>query len=85
MERLFAFGAEDPVIGRAILRAVNLLATPQELMADTELMARAMQLAAERNAATHSDDSPAAPERSPNRWAREGPTHQEMLDLTAAA
>ena len=84
MEQLFAFGAEDPVIGRAILRAVNLLATPQELMADTELMGRAMQLAAQRNPAPDVDD-PAAAEPAPNRWAREGPTHQEMLDLTDAA
>ncbi len=70
MDQLFALGGDDPLLGRAILRAVNLLATPDELMADTALVARAMELAAAGKVAAG------------NQWARLGPTHKEMLELS---
>ena len=38
MDQLLRLGADDPIVGRAILRAVNLLATPQQLMNEPEVM-----------------------------------------------
>ncbi len=40
MDQLLRLGADDPIVGRAILRAVNLLATPQQLMNEPEVMTR---------------------------------------------
>jgi flavin-dependent dehydrogenase len=74
MDQLLRLGADDPIVGRAILRAVNLLATPQQLMSEAEVMSRIVELAAAHTAAPHPR----------NRWAREGPTREEMIDLTAA-
>ena len=73
IDRLFELGSDDPVLGRAILRVVNLLATPQQLMSDPEVVSRAMQLA-----------SDTAGQTPVNRWAREGLSRQQLLDLTAA-
>ncbi len=88
------FGSNDPIVGRAILRALNLLATPQQLMNEPEVLTRALELAAERAAARADDGggtgsgpdsaSRSGPGRPGGRWARSGPTHQEMIDLTAA-
>jgi len=75
---LMELGGDDPLVGRAILRAVNVLATPEQLMADAAVLTRVMELAAAR-AGARSNDGEAA-----NPWARQGPTRQEMLDLTAA-
>jgi 2-polyprenyl-6-methoxyphenol hydroxylase-like FAD-dependent oxidoreductase len=74
LDRLFELGSDDPLLGRAILKAVNLLATPQELMSDPAVVSRALALAAE------------SPETEPssNRWLRDGPSRKEMLALTAA-
>lgn len=77
IDQLMALGGDDPVLGRAILKAVNLLATPEQLMRDPVLLARAMELAAAKA------DAASSPAR-PTRWARRGPTRQELLDLTAA-
>jgi 2-polyprenyl-6-methoxyphenol hydroxylase-like FAD-dependent oxidoreductase len=74
MDQLLRLGADDPIVGRAILRAVNLLATPQQLMNEPDVMTRIVELAATHRPAPHPR----------NRWAREGPSRQEMIDLTAA-
>jgi hypothetical protein len=74
MDQLLRLGADDPIVGRAILRAVNLLATPQQLMNEADVMTRIVELAATQSPAPHPR----------NRWAREGPSRQEMIDLTAA-
>ena len=74
MDQLLRLGADDPIVGRAILRAVNLLATPQQLMNEPEVMTRVMELAAAGGGAAHPR----------NRWARQGPTREEMIELTAA-
>jgi 2-polyprenyl-6-methoxyphenol hydroxylase-like FAD-dependent oxidoreductase len=74
MDQLLRLGSDDPIVGRAILRAVNLLATPQQLMNEPEVMTRVMELAAAGGGAAYAR----------NRWAREGPTREEMIELTAA-
>jgi 2-polyprenyl-6-methoxyphenol hydroxylase-like FAD-dependent oxidoreductase len=61
--------ATDPVIGRAMVRFWNLLATPADLMADAELMGRMAEVMAE-------------PERYPLP-PREGPTREELLAALA--
>jgi 2-polyprenyl-6-methoxyphenol hydroxylase-like FAD-dependent oxidoreductase len=66
---LFAAAATDPVIGRGMARFWNLLATPAELMADAELMARVAEVVQNRD-------------RYPLP-SREGPTRQELLELLA--
>ncbi|HEY3810702.1 MAG TPA: FAD-dependent monooxygenase [Acidimicrobiales bacterium] len=77
IDQLMELGGDDPILGRAILKAVNLLATPQQLMRDPALLSRTIELAAAK-----ANAPPAAPR--PNRWARQGPTRQELLDPTAA-
>jgi hypothetical protein len=88
-------GGDDPLVGRAILRAVNLLATPDQIMADAAVLTRVMELAQARARAREdksaaakasgAGEDAAAPGAAPsNPWARHGPTRQEMLDLTAA-
>lgn len=81
MERLLEIGSDDPIIGRAILRAFNVLATPQQLMTDPALVARVMELVAARSAGDGAARSSLA---SAERWVRRGPTRDEMLELTAA-
>jgi 2-polyprenyl-6-methoxyphenol hydroxylase-like FAD-dependent oxidoreductase len=79
IDQLFALGSDDPVLGRAILRAVNVLATPNQLMADPAVVARAMELAA---AQAQPDSRPSRDSR--NRWSRAGLSRDEMVALTAA-
>ncbi len=50
IEQLMRLGADDPIVGRGILQAINLLATPQQLMTDPALVARVLELAAARAA-----------------------------------
>ena len=52
MNQLMKLGSNDPIVGRAILRAVNLLATPQQLMGEAEVLTRIMELGAARAADT---------------------------------
>jgi len=61
MAAVFAAAATDPVIGRALVRSWNLLATPVELMADAELMARMAEVMA------HPEDHPLPTPVGPNR------------------
>ncbi|HEX2849113.1 MAG TPA: FAD-dependent oxidoreductase [Acidimicrobiales bacterium] len=69
---VFAAAATDPIIGRAIMRFMNLLATPADLMADAEFLARAAAVMAD-------PDSVTIPPR-------DGPTRRELLEqLTASA
>jgi 2-polyprenyl-6-methoxyphenol hydroxylase-like FAD-dependent oxidoreductase len=70
MDRILEVGSDDPVLGRAILRVVNLLSTPEDVMSDAEVMGRALELAA-RFA------DPASGAADP--WARAGPTRAELL------
>lgn len=42
--RIFAAGGTDPVVGRGLMRLMNLLATPSDLMADPEFLARSMEI-----------------------------------------
>lgn len=42
--RVFAAGGRDPIVGRGLMRLMNLLATPSDLMADPEFVARAMTI-----------------------------------------
>jgi 2-polyprenyl-6-methoxyphenol hydroxylase-like FAD-dependent oxidoreductase len=67
---IFERGARDPVLGRGILRLMNLLATPAELMADPEFMGRAMEVLAD-------------PERFPATPPVTGPSRDELLALDA--
>lgn len=78
IEQFFQLGGDDPLLGRAILRAVNVLATPEELINDPQVMTRVMELAAAR-----SDDGATGPDGPHNQWARSGPSHDEMLQLAA--
>ena len=55
MNQLMQLGSNDPIVGRAILRAVNLLATPQQLMGEAEVVTRIMELAAARAAVADGD------------------------------
>jgi 2-polyprenyl-6-methoxyphenol hydroxylase-like FAD-dependent oxidoreductase len=70
MAAVFVAGATDPVIGRGLLRLWNLLATPEELMADAEFVTRVMEVMAH-------------PEQYP-RPARDGPSRGELLAALAA-
>jgi 2-polyprenyl-6-methoxyphenol hydroxylase-like FAD-dependent oxidoreductase len=63
---VFAAAATDPVIGRGIARFMNLLMTPQQLMADPVLMGRIAEVMADPSA------YPVPP--------REGPSRSELLD-----
>ena len=67
MTAVFAASATDPIIGRAMVRFWNLMATPAEMMNDPELIARVMAVMAEPDA------YPIPP--------REGPSRGELLDL----
>jgi 2-polyprenyl-6-methoxyphenol hydroxylase-like FAD-dependent oxidoreductase len=65
MAALFAAGATDPVIGRALARLWNLLALPSDLAADPVTAGRMMEVMADPDA------YPSPP--------REGPTRAELL------
>jgi hypothetical protein len=62
---VFVAAATDPIIGRGMAKFWNLLATPADMMADGEFLARIAEVMA------HPDDYPAPP--------REGPTRSELL------
>ncbi len=67
MGAVFAAAATDPIIGRAIARFMNMLATPADLMADAATMARMAEVMADP------DSHPLPP--------REGPRRSELLAL----
>jgi 2-polyprenyl-6-methoxyphenol hydroxylase-like FAD-dependent oxidoreductase len=67
MAAVFVAAATDPIIGRAMVRFWNLMATPAEMMSDPELIARVMAVMADPDA------YPVPP--------REGPTRAELLDV----
>lgn len=67
--RVFAAGGRDPVVGRGILRLMNMLATPSELMADPEFLTRAMEIMAD-------------PETYPVPPPPDGPDRTAVLALT---
>src|SRR5690606_9043678 len=62
----FVLGSDDPVLGRALARYVNLMETPEQLLDDAELVGRVMEKAAVPGAF----DSPPV----------DGPTRSELLD-----
>lgn len=64
--RIFAAGAQDPVVGRGLMRLMNLLATPSDLMADPEFTAQAMTILAD-------------PETYPVPPPPAGPSRRELL------
>lgn len=66
--RVFAAGGQDPVVGRGILRLMNLLATPSELMADPEFLAQAMTILGD-------------PDAYPVRPPPDGPRRDQILAL----
>jgi len=70
MAAVFVAAATDPIIGRAMVRFWNLLATPAEFMSDPVLMARMAEVMA------NPDDYPLPP--------REGPTREELLAALAS-
>lgn len=65
MAAVFAAAATDPVLGRAMSRLMNLLATPAQLQDDPEVVARVAEVVADPEAV------PLPP--------REGPTRAELL------
>lgn len=67
MGAVFAAAATDPIIGRALARFMNMLATPADLMTDAATMARMSEVMA------NPDDHPLPP--------REGPRRRELLAL----
>lgn len=64
---VFAAAATDPIIGRALSRFMNMLATPADLMTDGATMTRMAEIIA------NPDDHPVPP--------REGPRRTELLAL----
>lgn len=68
---VFSAAATDPIIGRAIARLMNLMATPAELMADGALLARVAEVMA------NPDDYPPPPQS--------GPTRAELLESLMAS
>ncbi|HMJ76634.1 MAG TPA: FAD-dependent oxidoreductase [Iamia sp.] len=64
--RIFAAGSQDPIVGRGLMRLLNLLTTPSELMADPEFLARAMTILGD-------------PETYPVPPAPPGPDRDELL------
>ena len=65
---IFERGARDPILARGIMRLMNLLATPAELMSDPEFMGRAMEVLAD-------------PEKFPATPPVTGPSRDELLAL----
>jgi 2-polyprenyl-6-methoxyphenol hydroxylase-like FAD-dependent oxidoreductase len=70
MAAVFVAAATDPVIGRAMTRFWNLLATPADLMADPEFLGRVAEVMADPSA------YPTPP--------RTGPTRSELLTALTA-
>ena len=71
MAAVFAAGATDPVIGRGLMRLWNLLATPTDLMADPEFVARVAAVMADPDAYPPPDEA--------------GPSRRELLAALATA
>lgn len=69
MAAVFVAASTDPVLGRAMARFWNLLATPAQLAADPAVAARMAEVMA------NPDDYPVPP--------REGPTREELLEALA--
>ncbi|HKE74297.1 MAG TPA: FAD-dependent oxidoreductase [Acidimicrobiales bacterium] len=69
MAAVFVAAATDPVLGRALVRFWNLLVTPAEMMADSEVTARMAEVMA------HPEDYPLP--------APVGPTREELLAALA--
>ena len=69
--RIFAAGGQDPVVGRGLMRLMNLLATPSDLMADPEFLARSMAILGD-------------PETYPVPPPPPGPDRAELLALLSA-
>ncbi len=69
MGAVFAAAATDPIIGRALARFMNMLATPADLMTDAATMTRMAEVMA------NPDDHPLPP--------REGPRRSELLAMLA--
>jgi hypothetical protein len=67
MAAIFVAAATDPIIGRAMVRFWNLMATPAELAADPELLARMAAVMADPDA------YPIPP--------REGPARDDLLTM----
>jgi 2-polyprenyl-6-methoxyphenol hydroxylase-like FAD-dependent oxidoreductase len=67
LARVAAAGADDPVIGRGLIRLFNLLTLPHELLTDGEFMSRVAPIVAQ---------PPASPPPHPD-----GPTRADLLDL----
>ncbi|WP_436794228.1 NAD(P)/FAD-dependent oxidoreductase [Actinospongicola halichondriae] len=67
MGAVFAAAATDPIIGRALARFMNMLATPADLMTDGATMTRMAEVM------SNPDDYPLPP--------REGPRRRELLAL----
>jgi hypothetical protein len=70
MARVFVAAQTDPVIGRAIVKFWNLMATPAELASDAGLLARMAAVMADP------DSYPIPP--------REGPSRTELLAQLAS-
>jgi 2-polyprenyl-6-methoxyphenol hydroxylase-like FAD-dependent oxidoreductase len=68
---LFVAAATDPILGRGMARFWNLLATPNDMMRDAELLTRMAEVMA------NPDDYPPPP--------REGPSREELLETLEAA
>jgi 2-polyprenyl-6-methoxyphenol hydroxylase-like FAD-dependent oxidoreductase len=71
MAAVFAAGATDPVIGRGLMRLWNLLATPEDLMADPEFVTRVAAVMADPDAYPPPTEA--------------GPSRRELLDALAGA
>lgn len=69
MAAVFAAAQTDPVLGRGLARFWNLLVTPAEMAADTEYVARVMEVMGDP------DTYPVPP--------REGPSREELLEALA--
>lgn len=71
ISRIFAAGGQDPIVGRGLMRLMNLLATPSDLMADPEFLARSMEILGD-------------PETYPVPPPPAGPGRRELLELLSA-
>ncbi len=70
MGALFAAAATDPVLGRALVRLMNMLTLPEDLMSDPAVLARAMEV-------MQDPDAHPAP-------VTEGPSRDELLESLAS-
>ncbi|CAA9211192.1 MAG: hypothetical protein AVDCRST_MAG20-46 [uncultured Acidimicrobiales bacterium] len=75
MARLLAAAETDPVLGRGFARLWNLMATPAELAADPQYVARAAHVL------SHPDDHPIPPRAGPSREALLAALAEETADV----